>query len=82
MIQAKTPGAYDAPIHAVIGNGGQTLSGLPTTRVEWDEFHANEYGYSFMTAYNATHLNMQFYGDEENELLYEFTIYRTFPRNY
>ena len=57
-VKPSSPGAYDAPIHAVIGNGGQSLSGLPKTREPWDIYHVNEFGYSTITAYNATTLEV------------------------
>jgi hypothetical protein len=56
----STPGGYDAPVHAVIGNGGQSLSGLPKVRAPWDIYHANEFGYSTITAHNATVLEVSF----------------------
>lgn len=46
-------------MHAVIGNGGQSLSGLPAQREPWDVYHANEFGYSTITAHNATHLQVR-----------------------
>lgn len=79
-VKPSSPGAYDAPIHAVIGNGGQSLSGLPKTREPWDIYHVNEFGYSTITAYNATTLEMKLHADDGDALHYSFTIERKFPR--
>lgn len=58
-VKPTVAGGYDAPIHAVIGNGGQSLDGVPAQRAAWDVYHASEFGYSTITAYNATTLEVR-----------------------
>ncbi|EGD81796.1 hypothetical protein PTSG_13240 [Salpingoeca rosetta] len=78
--QPSKQGGYDAPIHVCIGNGGMGLTKIPETRAAWTEYQAYEWGYSTIDV-NATHLHMQLFADESNELHHEFTIERSFPRD-
>lgn len=80
-VTTKQSDGYQAPVHAVIGNGGMDLSGLPTERAPWDVYHANEYGYSTIEISNATHLEMRLFEDETNDLHYSFTLERAYPRS-
>jgi hypothetical protein len=79
-VTAPAPGAYAGPIHAVVGNGGQVLSGVPAegkAKAAWVEYQANQWGWSQIFVYNATHLRMTFADDLKNELQYEFWIARS-----
>lgn len=75
---------YDAPIHVVIGNGGQTLSPFPKTLPAYDVFHMHEWGFSTLEAHNATDLTMKLYGDgslnTSAPLRYTLQLNRKYPR--
>jgi hypothetical protein len=64
---------YAAPIHAVVGNGGMSLTVFPETIADWSVYQSSEFGYSTLQI-NGTHLVMKFFADENNELHHEFTI--------
>jgi hypothetical protein len=80
-VKPTHPGAYDAPVHVVVGNGGQVLSGVPTHHAPWTRYQANEWGWEQIFVHNATHLTMHFSNDVENALHYSFDIVRNFPRD-
>ena len=78
---------YDAPIYAIIGNAGQTLNSFPPKRhhkASWSVYEASEWGFSHLTAHNATHLTLDFYADAPLDatapLHHSVTIERKFPR--
>ena len=75
---------YDAPIHAVIGNAGQTLTNFPASRAPWSVYQGYEWGFSHVTVHNATHLTLDFFGDAplnvNAPLHHSVTIERAFPR--
>jgi hypothetical protein len=83
-IPVSTDGSYDAPVHAVIGNGGQTL----TVAAHWDHKwmrwlpKAQYYGYSKLVALNATHMTFTMYRDDTDAVEESITIVRKFPRDY
>ena len=54
-VTTKDAAGYDAPIHAVIGNAGQSLTKFTTPRAAWSVYEASEWGFSLMTVDNATH---------------------------
>ena len=56
-VTATDAAGYDAPIHAVIGNAGQSLTKFTTPRAAWSVYEASEWGFSLMTVHNATHLS-------------------------
>lgn len=83
----KTDAAgYDAPIHAIIGNAGQSLSTFPppSGRAKWSVYQAKEWGFSHMTIHNATHLTLDYYADAPLDatapLHHSVTLVRAFPR--
>eukprot|EP00056_Hartaetosiga_gracilis_P003949 m.69734 g.69734 ORF g.69734 m.69734 type:complete len:564 (-) comp11644_c0_seq1:167-1858(-) len=78
-MEPKTEGGYAAPIHAVIGNGGMSLTPIPTKKADWTVFQDSVWGYSTIDA-NSTTLHMQMFEDESNRLLHEFTISHPYPR--
>eukprot|EP00055_Hartaetosiga_balthica_P011519 m.52627 g.52627 ORF g.52627 m.52627 type:complete len:579 (+) comp7627_c1_seq1:64-1800(+) len=78
-MEPKTEGGFAAPIHAVIGNGGMSLTPVPEKPADWTVYQNSVWGYSTIDA-NATTLHMQFFEDETNHLLHEFTISHPFPR--
>ena len=80
-VTAPSPGAYDAPIHASIGNAGQGLSGINNkTRPEWVRWQMNEWGYSALHVWNATDLTFDLFDDATGSLQYQVAIHRNFPR--
>jgi hypothetical protein len=68
---------YLAPIHAVIGNGGQSLSGIARDQPNWVNWQYNGWGYSDITVKGAASLTMNFYADETNTIIHTFTIDRS-----
>eukprot|EP00040_Diaphanoeca_grandis_P011444 m.58676 g.58676 ORF g.58676 m.58676 type:complete len:648 (+) comp22596_c0_seq2:141-2084(+) len=87
-VEPKTSGGYDAPVHAVIGNGGQSLSSFPVIPEPWSRWRYKEFGFSTVTVEGRTALTMKFFSDCElvgtradcsasNKLVYNFTINRS-----
>jgi hypothetical protein len=72
-------GEYSAPIHAVVGNAGMDLSPFKDPVSPLTQYHAEEWGWSTLE-FNATHMHMGFWADESQELHYDFTVYRAYPR--
>ena len=56
------PGEYGAPIHAVVGNGGQSLTYWKDLAPSWSKFRFSEFGYSTIKV-DASDLVMNFYAD-------------------
>jgi len=79
-VKASVAGGYDAPIHTIIGNGGQSLSPVPEKVTEWTKFIKSEWGYSRIHIHNATHLKMFFHDNKDNKIHYSITIERAYPR--
>ena len=82
---SKTDAAgYDAPIHAVIGNAGQSLTNFPTPKAPWSVYEGHEWGFSHVAVHNATHLTLGFYGDAPLDapapLRHSVTLSRSYPR--
>jgi hypothetical protein len=77
---------YDAPIHAVIGNAGQSLTAFPPANetAAWSVYQGSEWGFSHMRAHNATHLTLDFYADAPLDgkapIHHSVTLVRKFPR--
>jgi hypothetical protein len=78
---APHPGGYDAPVHTVIGNGGQGITPPPAKWGAWTRYQASEWGYERILVHNATHLTMQFFANTNNVLHYTFQIIRNYPRD-
>ena len=72
------PGAYTAPVHAVIGNAGQELSPFPPLDNR-TLFSYEGWGFNMLDV-NKTHLTLSFYADNGLDLLFNTTIFRTYPR--
>ena len=85
-VTATDAAGYDAPIYAIIGNAGQTLNAFPPKhhKRRWSVYEASEWGFSHLTAHNATHLTLDFYADAPLDatapLHHSVTIERKFPR--
>ena len=83
-VTTKDAAGYDAPIHAVVGNAGQSLTVLPATPAPWSVYNAKEWGWSHIAVSNATHLRMDYYGNVplgvEPPVHHSFDIVRSFPR--
>jgi len=80
-VSASQPGGYDAPIHAVIGNAGQTLTPLVTPTPAGIDFQDAYFGYSTLHINSATSLTMNLFEDDTNALRYSFNITRNYPRS-
>jgi acid phosphatase type 7 len=78
-VTAPSPGAYDAPVHVIIGHAGQTLTPPvdPAPIIRWQD---STYGYSTVNIASAELLTMNIYADAGDQLIYAFNITRTFPR--
>jgi len=84
-VAAKDAAGYDAPIHAVIGNAGQPLTWFPPNETApWSVYQAGEWGFSHLTAHNATHLTLDYYADAPLDgtapLHHSVTLVRGYPR--
>ena len=73
-VQAETPGTYDAPVHAVIGNAGQSLTKFPETHPVWSLWRFSEFGYATIEVQGAKELTMRFWADADNGLVHKFSI--------
>jgi hypothetical protein len=80
----KDAAGYDAPIHAVIGNAGQTLTPFSSPKANWSMYEASEWGFSHVTVHNLTHLTLDYYADaplhQTAPLHHTVTIVRKYPR--
>jgi hypothetical protein len=83
-IPVSTDGSYDAPVHAVIGNGGMWLTTIPTNPGPWMRWLPVEqyYGWNELVAENATHLTFTMLRDDNGKAMESITIVRNWPRNY
>ena len=83
-VETKDGAGYDAPIHAVVGNAGQSLSQCPTPKAPWSLWNDEHFGFSHMTIFNATHLTFDFYTDAPIGTppahAHSFSIERSYPR--
>eukprot|EP00300_Choanocystis_sp_HF-7_P006210 c14553_g1_i1.p1 GENE.c14553_g1_i1~~c14553_g1_i1.p1 ORF type:complete len:684 (+),score=149.77 c14553_g1_i1:197-2053(+) len=81
-VTTKQKDGYDGPVHAIIGNAGQSLESFPPPeqRAPWSLFEAAVFGYSVITTTGPTKLEMQFFRDIDNVLLHNFTLERSWPR--
>ena len=81
---SKDGAGYDAPIHAVVGNAGQSLTGLPKIKAPWSIYNAQEYGWSHIAVSNSTHLRTDYYANvplgTKPPIHHTFDIVRSFPR--
>lgn len=77
-VPPKADGSFDAPVHAVVGNGGQVLSGVPPPkeRAAWVKYQANEWGWAQIFVHNASHMHMMLLDDVANDVHYDFWIVR------
>lgn len=83
-ITSKDASGYDGPVHAVVGNAGQSLSDFDVPRAAWSVYEAKEFGFSHLRVHNATHLTLDFYADApltaQATLNHSVTLTRKFPR--
>jgi hypothetical protein len=70
------PGGFAGTVHAVIGNGGQELAGLPWMAPPWQVHGGNNFGWSCIEA-DATSLTMTLMRDKDNSQEFQFTLRRT-----
>ena len=70
----------------VIGNAGQSLTGFPPKNetAPWSVYQGEEWGFSHMRVFNATHLTLDFYADAPLDatapIHHSVTLERAFPR--
>ena len=80
VVTAKGLDGYDAPVHAIVGNGGQVLSGVPRTPPSWQAWASSYWGWNYLSVPNATHLKLTFLNNTNNKVTYELTLERSYPR--
>ena len=84
-VTTKDAGGYDAPIHTVIGNAGQSLTAINYEPAPWSVYNAAKWGFSHVDVTNATHLTMRFYDDapigEKPPVDHSFDLVRGYPRS-
>ena len=71
--KGATGGGFAGTVHAVIGNGGQELDGLPQEIPDWVAFSGNTWGWNYLAA-TAHHLHLHFIDDATNATNYELVI--------
>ncbi|CAK0808173.1 unnamed protein product [Prorocentrum cordatum] len=64
---------YSAPVHAVIGNGGQTLTPTAKRPAPWVAWQASTWGWSALTAEGSRQLRLTFYA-EDNATLHHIQL--------
>jgi hypothetical protein len=83
-VTTKDAAGYDAPIHAVIGNAGQSITKVPSTKAPWSIWNDPHWGFSHLLIANETHLDLNFYQDapltKDAPIAHTFAIDRKFPR--
>merc|ERR1719272_39897 len=83
-VTVKDAAGYDAPVHAVIGNAGQSVTSLPAKKAPWSVYNEGHWGFSHVTVSNATHLRLDFFNDAEagspNPPRQTLKLVRAFPR--
>jgi hypothetical protein len=83
-VTTKDAAGYDAPIHTVVGNAGQSLTPVSLPAAPWSNYCAAKWGWSHVEVTNATHLTMRFYNDVPLQHMptvdYSFDIIREYPR--
>jgi hypothetical protein len=68
---------YAAPVHAVIGNGGQSLTPCLAQPPAWSLWCFPQFGYSAIEVTGAERLVMRFYADQlpaPNELVHTLEL--------
>ena len=68
-VNPASPGAYDAPVHAVIGHGGQNDEKLSSPLPDWAAFAAEAFGLADLTAWNSTHLTLNIFQNQDENVL-------------
>merc|ERR1711948_248815 len=68
---------YYAPVHAVVGNGGMQLSGVPESPAAWVAWQTNTWGWSRLTANGTQNLQLTFY-DERNVTMHQICSCTTY----
>lgn len=80
-VTKKQPDGYDATVHVVIGNGGQTLSGCPKKPPAWQHWCGNFWGWNVLNSHNATHLDLVLSDNPTNTVQQVVSLVREFPRS-
>lgn len=79
-VAAPSPGAYDAPVYAVVGNGGMGFSERPDSQKKWSKFIDLDWGYSRVTAHNSSVLELDYIYDHDDALHHRLFIRRSRSR--
>ena len=75
-------GGYDAPIHAIIGNAGQSLSPFTGTPPDWSLWRFAAFGFSTIEADGLSNkLTMNFYADCQRENSHDQPVTNVQPVN-
>jgi hypothetical protein len=83
-INDQDESGYDAPIHTVIGNAGQSLKKIDYSPAPWSLYNVAKWGFSQVSISNATHMTMNFFLDvpigEQPIIDHSFDLVREYPR--
>jgi len=83
VIAPSAPGAYDAPVYAVIGNGGHPDAGVGNwTDNTWAQFYSSENGWTEIDAVSETTLRLSMFNDTSGTPMFSTEINRSWPRNW
>ncbi|GLE11651.1 hypothetical protein PINS_up024200 [Pythium insidiosum] len=62
-------GEAQAPVHLMVGSGGANIDEYGYYRVGWSAFAKTAYGYGRLHVHNATHLEFEFVGNDEEAVI-------------
>ncbi|GLD99809.1 hypothetical protein PINS_up008537 [Pythium insidiosum] len=62
-------GEAQAPVHLMVGSGGANIDEYGYYRVGWSAFAKAAYGYGRLHVHNATHLEFEFVGNDEEAVI-------------
>ena len=83
-VTTKDAAGYDAPIHAVVGNAGQSLTAIDYDPAPWSLYNLAHWGFAHLTIHNSTHLTFDFHNDAPRAtappINHTFSVVRAFPR--
>jgi hypothetical protein len=79
-VSAAAPGEYDAPVHAVIGNAGQSLSPFTGVPPAWSLWRFAQFGFSTIEVDGpAGELTMSFFADCQRANNHEHPVTKQLP---
>merc|ERR1712216_700732 len=63
-VEPSVPGGYAAPVHAVVGNAGQSITPFPTgPPPAWSRWRLAEFGYATLEIQGPSSLDLRFFAD-------------------